>query len=361
MWIVNHKTLLPAEVPIFRDLGYEVFIPKIIPRDPSYRSGVVTFAYDESLTISRSALSVLNEHEFYGELRLYRSWSPTLREIINDNFDVVISSFSAFISPLREAVRHFDGVVMARTFGLTEENRYIDLLNWLNMPDLLDEIERRRSKYIFVQGYFNLAEIEPPMLGLNAHTVTVPLPEKSFESEGTWLGGDDRAILVCPGIQKSGYYRNLYERIKCDFNDIPHRIFGRQYETIEDDTILPFLSDEGLIDLYRRAPVFIYPSVEARHVHYSPIEAMIVGTPVLYRRGSLIDLLMSGADLAGACADTDEIRDKAHRLLRGDVDLARTIQSEQCGVVGHFRVELARRQWSEILETPNAIWPGSRT
>src|ERR1700735_1159270 len=71
LWIVNHKTLLPAEVPIFRDLGYEVFIPKIIPTHASYRSGTVTYDYDLSLTIPRRDLEILNSHAFYGELDLY--------------------------------------------------------------------------------------------------------------------------------------------------------------------------------------------------------------------------------------------------------------------------------------------------
>ena len=82
LWIVNHKTLLPAEVPIFRDLGYEVFIPKIIPTHASYRSGTVTYDYNSSLSIPRRDLEILNSHAFYGELDLYRPWSPTVRSLL---------------------------------------------------------------------------------------------------------------------------------------------------------------------------------------------------------------------------------------------------------------------------------------
>ncbi|KAA0073020.1 hypothetical protein [Tardiphaga sp. P9-11] len=352
MWIVNHKTLLPAEVPIFRDLGYEVFIPKSIPNDPGYRSGVVTYEYDQSLTISAAALDVLNAHDFYGELRHYRAWSPTLRGVINREFDVIVSSISAFISPLREAIRHFDGLVCARAFGLTSPDRYIELLEWLRLGDLPDEMAKRGSNYTFVQGYANLASIEPPTLAANPHTVTVPLPASFFLHQASWQGGGKDLVFVCPGIEAKGYYRTVYEGIKRNFGDLPHRIFGRQIAPIDDPAILPFLNDDDLVNLYVNAPAFVYPSTEARHIHYSPIEAMIVGAPVLYLRGSLSDVLAE-EKLAGACDDITEMRAKANRLLAGDRALSNRIRAEQTRIIDAFRMELAHRQWADILLPEN--------
>ena len=46
---------------------------------------------------------------------------------------------------------------------------------------------------------------------------------------------------------------------------------------------------------------------------------------MLYRRGALTDILVEGADLAGACATTEEMHDKAQRLLAGDRALAEAI------------------------------------
>ena len=51
VWVVNHKTLLPAEVPILRSLGYSVFIPKRVPNVPDYRSAVVEHRYDPELSL----------------------------------------------------------------------------------------------------------------------------------------------------------------------------------------------------------------------------------------------------------------------------------------------------------------------
>lgn len=350
LWIVNHKTLLPAEVPILGDLGWEVFIPKIIPTDADYRSGVVTFEYDNKLTIHKDVLDILNKHDFYCKMLVGRSWSPTVEKILNENFDLIITTVSGYITPLREAVRQFDGTVMARVFGLEDPRSYAGLIEALGLSSLLDEISDRQEKFVFAQGYSNLADIEPSALGKNSYTITVPLPPSIYQHTDTWHGKDNAAIFLCPAIRaEGGYYKNIYDRIKSDFGEIPHKIFGRQIQAIDDAAILPYLSDQELIGLYAGAPVFIYPSTEQRHIHYSPIEAMVIGTPVLYRRNSLSDTLAERADAAGACSTTDEMLGKAKRLLAGDRELADNIRSSQYQIVRTFSEDVARQQWASAL------------
>jgi hypothetical protein len=344
LWIVNHKALIPAEVPLFRELGYEVFIPKIIPGQGPFRSGAVTWEHDATLTIPPAALTVLNDHPFYE-----RSWSPTLRAIINAHFEVAVVSFSSFVTPLAEAVHHFHGQVMARIFGREHPQRYADVLRVTDQMPLLEKIDAMGKRFIFAQGYSNLAEIEPSALVRNPHTITLPLPPDTFNYAESWRGTGGAAIFLCPSIQATGYYRDLYETIKRDFGDLPHQIFGRQVEEVRDPNVIPYLSEAELFALYADAPVFVYPSLEPRHIHYSPIEAMVVGTPVLYRRGALTDTLAGGADLPGACADAKEMHDKAKRLLGGDKALAEAIRGSQSRIVDTFHMDRARRQWAEVL------------
>jgi hypothetical protein len=345
LWIVNHGTLMQAEVPIFLNLGFEVFIPKIIPdHDPSYRSGVVTFEYDPTLSLSQAAMTVLNTHDFY-----QRTWSPTLISILNEHFDVVVCSVSAYLTPLSEAVRNFGGTVVARVFGREHPRRYSEFFVDPQRAQTLRAIGGMGERFIFGQGYSNLADVEDQEFRQSAHTITVPLPHHVYDHANTWTGDAKRAILLCPGILQTGYYREVYDGIKRDFGDLPHAIFGRQSEPIEDPAILPYLNDSDLIKLYASASVFIYPSTEPRHVHYSPVEAMVVGTPVLYRRGALIDSI-AGSELPGACADTSEMRDKAKRLLSGDRGLAEAIRASQRAVVEAFSIDVAARQWAEALQ-----------
>ncbi|WP_426954097.1 hypothetical protein [Muricoccus radiodurans] len=346
---MNHRTLLPAEVPILRDLGYEIFIPKRVPdHDPGYRSALVTYEYDSTLSIPPETLDVLNAHDFY-----QRPWSPTLRAAINDCFDVVVSHFSYYTVPLSEAAQKFKGLVVARTFGREQPRTYAEFAVVGPRPKILEELEALGPRFVHAQGYSNLADIEPPVLQRSAMTVTVPLPDAIFEAAETWRGDGTHAVFLCPAISTpgdGGYYLGIYEGIKRDFGDIPHKIFGRQYRVIDDPAVLPYLTDAELLDLYAAAPVFVYPSTEQRHIHYSPIEAMIVGTPVLYRRGALTDVLAEGADLPGACASTVEMRDKAKRLLAGDRALADAIRASQGRIVATFGADVAHRQWAAVLD-----------
>jgi hypothetical protein len=343
LWIVNHKTLLPAEVPILHELGWEVFVPKIVPdHDLHYRSAAATHEYDMSLTISPTALAVLNGQNFYE-----RDWSPTVTGIINQNFQVVVATFSFYVTPLSEAARKFRGIVVARVFGREHPARYSDLPRVTRRPSLLQELAAIGNRFVFGQGYETLAEIEEEPLRSHAHTLTVPLPAHVFQHQGTWRGGGSDATFLCPGVTDGGYYQAIYERDKRDFGDLPHVFFGRQLGPVNDPAVLPYLTDSALLDLYAATPVFVYPSTEPRHVHYSPLEAMVVGAPVLYRRGALIDTL--GTNLPGACTDTAEMREKALRLLAGDRVLADTIRATQGRVLSTFDAKLARQQWAAVL------------
>ena len=173
-------------------------------------------------------------------------------------------------------------------------------------------------------------------------------PNSFYGHRDTWAGGAAKAIFLCPSVAPGAYYGEVYKGIKRDFGDLPHIIFGRQTMPIDDPAVLPYLTDDELWALYRYAPVFIYPSDEPRHIHYSPLEAIIVGTPVLYRRGALTDVI-AGEPLPGACANTAEMHDKAGRLLGGDRDLAEAIRASQGRILDAFAPDLARRQWAAAL------------
>jgi hypothetical protein len=347
LWIVNHQTLMAAEVPILRSLGWEVFIPKQVPVDVGFRSAIVSYDYDAALGLSRSALAVLNLQNFY-----LRPWSPTVEAIINEHFDVLITTLSYYTMPLSEAARKFHGLVVARVFGREHPSTYS---HWpeSRRPDFKAELAAIGDRFVLAQGYDNLAEIEEEPLRSHGHTVTVPLPPGVYDHRDTWRGDGDAAVFLCPAINDGGYYAGVYAGIKGSFGDLPHLIFGRQFGEITDPAVLPYLSSTDLIELYAETPVFIYPSAEPRHLHYSPLEAMVVGAPVLYRRGSLMDLIVKER-LPGACADDDEMREAARRLLAGDRELADRIRASQARILKHFSVELARRQWESLLAQSGA-------
>jgi glycosyltransferase involved in cell wall biosynthesis len=186
----------------------------------------------------------------------------------------------------------------------------------------------------------------------------VPLPADFFTHRDQWRGGAPHAVFLCPAIAPGTFYGRIYDGIKRDFGDLPHVIFGRQTHEVPDPAVLPYLTDDELTELYRTAPVFCYPHTEPRHIHYSPLEAVVVGTPTLYLRGALMDMLLGGADLPAACADTAEMAAKARRLIAGDRALAEAIRATQGRVLDAFDTDLARRQWAAALP-PRTALPGT--
>jgi hypothetical protein len=53
IWNLNHTTLMEWEVPQLISMGFEVFIPKILPAGPSGRTAIVTHKYDSTLSIPK--------------------------------------------------------------------------------------------------------------------------------------------------------------------------------------------------------------------------------------------------------------------------------------------------------------------
>ena len=342
LYVLNHKTLTKAEVPILRELGYEVFTPKVVPEhDPAYRSAEVAADLDEGLTCSADALACLRTQDFYT-----RPWTHAVRTILNQEFDVIVVSW--YLTPLIEALTQFSGLIVARVFGRESPCRYADFFPDQSRRLFTFAVEQLGERFVFGQGYGNIADIEEPELLARARTITVPLPDDAYLRQGSWSGAGSNLIVLCPSILEHGYYRDRYEEIKLGFGDLPHVIFGQQAAPQDDPAILPYLSDDALTELYASAPAFVYPSSEPRHVHYSPIEAMVIGTPVLYRRGALIDTL-AGTDTPGACTDLDEMRAKAKALLSGDRRLAEAIRDAQESIIPNFSMDLARRQWADVL------------
>lgn len=353
LWIINHKTLMPIEVGLLSSFGFEVYMPKIVPNDPGYRSAVIDYSFDHLLTIDGYILGLLNRHRFYED-----RWSPTFTDILNENFDLLISSFSGYTTPLFEAVRKFQGVVVARVFGREHPAKYSDFFPLAeDGAELLSRIQHRLCRFYFGQAFDNLYEVERDEIKQCAIDLPVGLPKEYFEHANTWVGSDASALCLCPNIADSPYYGKLYHRVLADFGALPLKIFGKQISAVNDPRVLPYLSDADLIRYYQNVKVMIYPSLEPRHLHYSPLEAMIIGTPVLYLTGGLLERL-AWLPLPGACRTADEMRVKAERLLSGDRDFAMQIKMSQKAIIERLSDENVYQAWSRAMQKMRLAQPG---
>lgn len=339
LWLYNHSTLIKSEVPILRQLGYEVYIPKIPPFDVSIS---VDWESDELLSVPKEDLDILNNVNYYTE-RI-----PTeAMEIMNKYFQMAI--FGVFIEPLKSIVSEFTGIQVFHPFGLEDGLSYTKIIEAEAGSWLLSKIEEVGNRFWFAQSYDNLSEIECDTF--QRRTIYLPIGMKDVTIHDKWRGDKGKLLFICPRIKMNKYYEKLYEWFKKEFSDIPHSIGGAQPIAIENDkNVLGYLDQKDYEDLYPSHSVMFYHSQEKRHIHYHPFEAVKCGLPLIFMADGLLDRL-GGANLPGRCKDIREARKKCLRIINGDRKYAEHIRKSQKVLLEKMSFEFCLQEWKKGIGT----------
>jgi hypothetical protein len=381
LWILNHTTLMEWEVPMLRELGFEVFVPKLLPVGPNGRTAKVTDAHDGTLTIPAADLDHLNTVNFYDA-----PLSRRTAAIVNRHFGTAIA---ASIYPgLYYLLRCFEGRIFMRAFGHAgdfdydsatatipfaslDHSSFAEPSSWpgrilarlrSRLPGrdrpvarnvVTAEMFRVRSRLHLAAAYEQIITHERPFLRQRSVFLPLALPASMLEAGGGWSGGEGRVLFVCPNIDQIDYYRRIYLRFREELGQFPSWIAGRQDLqgvdaplTTQDDRILGFVTRERLDDLMRRCACMFYHSQEPRHLHYHPLEAIVAGQPLVFMAGGLLESL-GGGDQPGLCRSYDEAREKIGRLLAGDAVLREAIRQRQRSILRHFEPAYCDHVWRE--------------
>jgi hypothetical protein len=337
LWILNHQTLMPAEVPLLRSLGFEVFVPKRVPAGIGYRSAAVDRSHDAALTIPGPDLALLNAHEFYAVNDTGAPWPAEVAAAIRRHFDAIVVLAQPRV--VERCLLDFDGPVLMRAFGLdTLTGSYSRMLRATGLVEL---IGRQRDRFWFAPSYPQLVECEEEFVVRNTVHLPIAVPDATVARADTWRGGDRRIAFFCAAIHHSSYYMAVYKRFKQTFGDLPHMIIGRQDHDCGDPAIVGRLQEEELQRVFRECDVLYYHSREPRHLHYHPIEAAIVGMPVVLHRANLM-ARMIGECAAGVVGDDAEARSLVETLLAGDAPTIAAVRRDQEPVARLFGSERCR-------------------
>lgn len=328
---------MPFEVPLLKELGFEIFVPKVAPVNTKLRSWIVDFSHDASLSIPPSALQRLNEFNFYESV-----WPADIVMIVNRYFG------TAFVIPhsvqIPEAIGKFEGQVVLRAFGLDNTQSYSTLFEILYGPDVLEKVHAISQRFWFGEGYEQLHECEPPLLSQRALFLPLGIPDSIWRCADSWVGGMNKILFVCPNCVTDPYYAAVYAQFKKDFGDLPHVIVGAQDVSTDDPNVAGFVSDAELQRLYRECAVLYYHSTELRHVHYSPIEAAINGMPVVFYANSLLGRLAQPK--TGGCVQSyPEARAAIERILARDTEFTEALRREQRGLAHKFSPDYCKTSW----------------
>lgn len=338
LWLYNHSTLIKSEVALLRELGYEVYVPKVIPFDVSV---AVNWESDRLLSIPEEAIEVLNKVDFYGE-----EIPEEAMAVMNEYFGMAI--FGTFIEPLKSIAAHYKGIMIFHPFGLEDGASYTETIMLSAGIWLMKKLEEAGRRFWFGQSYENLMEIECDFF--KRRMINLPIGMRDTVIEDRWRGNNGKVLFICPRIKISTYYEKIYKDFKTNFNGIPHSIGGAQPIPVEGDkTVLGYLPQKEYDDLYPSHSVMYYHSTNKRHVHYHPFEAVKCGLPLIFMGGGLLDKL-GGKDLPGRCESIKEAREKCRRIIKGDKRFANKVRQSQGVLLEKMSYEYCREEWRKAMQ-----------
>lgn len=335
LWLLNHTTLRKFEVDQLNALGVnEIFMPKSFPYDEGNLSASVDSSFDDSLTIPRSELDILNAQDWYS------SPSEEAWRIANIYFDVAIIGF--FPLQINSAVCHFQGAIIMRVFGLSKGYSYSQLFYDEAGETVVRKIKAMGSRFWFGAGYEHLKDSEQNFLA--SRDCYLPVGLKGTAAPELWEGRLEKILFVCPRIGSSPYFETIYKDFVRDFSDFGYTIGGAQPIAVADNNVLGFVSGEEHAFNMKQHRMMFYHSTEPNHIHYHPFEAISAGMPLLFMSGGMLDK-MGGIGLPGRCTTVAEAKAKAKQLMCGDQKLINSIRESQMILLEPMKAKNCEQAW----------------
>lgn len=340
LWILNHETLSKFELPLIRDLEFEIYTPKVVPIEILRASGSVTYEYDCTLSIPHDDLQKLNEYNFYDNFDM----PIHIKNIINKYFDIAIIMFDFYA--IKKFVEEFNGLILTRAFGLGNNITYSDITKQVLGKSFLFKLQQIKDRFWFSQCYENISEIEEGIYKEKSVFMPLGLPSEFYNIENKWVGSKSKLLFFCSRIKGYTESEKIYNEFKANFNGYDYVIAGNQPIPVNDSKVTGYLDRDELNNLYKECKVMFYHSTLPRHVHYHPLEAMIAGMPVVFMDGGLLSVLGGGIQKqSGCCASIKEAKAKINRILNGDRKLIEEIQYDQKEILYKFSYQYNYEQW----------------
>lgn len=349
LYLLNHKTLTDFEVPILMKRGFGVYIPKkfgsINKTDHSFSPP--STLYDESLKMSVKDYLYLNKVDFFCENPFH---DEKLMYILNNNFSSIITTLITKLDDLKYLLNNYKGVVYLRIFGNDESYSY-----YTNYLKGNEEIFSKNIKFAFcfkeiikfentIHSHFN---------SNNSLYIPCGLPDYFFSRyENTYNPTNSSCVFVCSKINVCSYYTDVYNRfnkiIQNKDSRIDFIILGKNNEDASktDNRIKNNLPDEEYFGEMSTCIAMYYDSKEPRHLHYHPIEAIIIGLPLIFHRESVLTSFFPISP--GKCNTDEEVIEKLSKLRNGDVLFKNSIIEYQNGIKHIFKIENNLHIFDEI-------------
>lgn len=324
-WYCSHETLRYEEVPLWIEAGVEI-IPSM--GDPKY------IRYDQDYNNERSPLypdwrtsctippSIVDRIRGIDIDRSRGKVSKEEAELFNRWIDIMyIASFSDIASNVMD---WFQGYIVFRVFGNGDRTSYTEITR--ESPVVLRKFNAC-PRYVWSPILFGLDELEDARMIKNKLFVNAFVSPKRMGH--TWAFEESLPTIVTTisYLDDPGHpARDLNAAFFDYFSDIPYRVLGKNDRSanVGPEALITGYSDhETFFSTIAKARIFVYIGAGSYyHLHFTPLEAVSMGVPVLFLESSGIakEARIQGVtDLAlieaGMCASIAEIRQRVLSLF----------------------------------------------
>lgn len=349
-WFGMHKVLVQTELRRLRILGYEVFNPPYLSSIQD-QSANLDWDNTQQSSLPKDVFAKLASYNFF-----YNEITAEIAEILNKYFDAVIVTIS--VRWLASVVKVYHKRIVFRTYG-----QHLSLCEEFSNEGLLFDVASRKN-FFFVPHADEALRGEHSWLKERAIVVPYCLPDDIFEHTSEWSGHDvgvpGEIAMSCPNIGNA-FFKAHYEFLKKNFSQDHYRFYGVQLGEIKDGQVVGTLSRTELIRRFKHAAGYLYSYTDARVCYLPPIEMMVLGGPVLFLKGSLLDsYFKDGAP--GRCLDVEEAHLKSAQLLRRDQNFIDALLESQKIVVNRYHPEFVWPIFDDFftrlfdIEMPRSAW-----
>jgi len=351
LWVFRHRTARYEEVNALQQAGAEV-IPiagelEAFPNAVQLNEGSDPWypKWRHACTIADQDLRAIREFDYFQD---QDSIPGNIISALNRWIDIIIVGTLSRLT--LTFIRSFRGTVVLRPYG---GYPYTAALGpWPIRNRALNRFAAS-DRYIWCPSLPYLGIVEDPRLTRNelfwGPTVTKARLGHSWKAERS----DAVACEVISLIQR--YRGKTYQQFMNNYGDLPLRIYGqnpRNGELGDQLEIVGTLSDNDYYEGLASCRLMIYEGLASKyHLHYHPLEALMMGVPVLFFRNSGLAhmALYSGMSLvelraAGMCETVSEARAVASHLLQ-DPEAAALMSALQEPIRSIFRPE----DWQTVI------------
>ncbi|USN46727.1 MAG: hypothetical protein H6626_10985 [Pseudobdellovibrionaceae bacterium] len=359
-WACTHVTLRMTEVPLLLEAGFEV-VPEEVniealnykesldydnpssPFYPNWEDGC-TLGISERIFARRSRLSQ-RRGVFSEEEQLF----------FNANFDVIY--LATDLSTAITIASWFKGTVIYRYFGTFGNLR--------PLSEILEPFDDLPPNLLFVPIFQTLLEL--PGVERFSRTITLHGTVDSENFKNQWsitstadsvstvignIGVFDDATREAQTLSESQVARNLKIFGKNQLGEVPDSI---RLKTM----IVGMLPRDEFMRQWLKSRLFIYWHRSNYHMHYTPLEAICAGMPILFSEENPLfrenlSLGLSREDLneLGACVDIEELEERVKILLE-DSDKVLGLARAQKKLLTPFSRSNVLEEASALLKNVN--------